>query len=121
MLSNNLTWTGIVLILLTGLVHFIEVRGHMGEEAMLAWMFILNGLGSLLAAYGIYKRQAFGWLLGLIIAGGAIAGYLISRTVGMPGMHVEEVNAVGVAAVIIETLFIIVAVLALARRGAPAK
>lgn len=121
MTADYLKWAGIVLILLTGLIHFIEAPGHMGEEAMLAWMFILNGIGSLLAAYAIYKRQIFGWLLGLLIAGGAIAGYFISRTMGMPGMQVEEADAVGVTTVILEILFILAAVLALARRSTTAR
>lgn len=114
--SNGLTWAGVILIFLTGLLHFYETPGHLTEEPALAYMFILNGVGSLVAALGIYKRRLWGWVLGLFIAVGAVCGYIISRSVGMPGMMIEEVDSIGVAAVIIEILFTLAAVVVLFRR-----
>lgn len=124
--SSGLTGAGIILIFLTGLVHFYEAPGHLAEEPALAYMFILNGVGALVAALGIYKKRVWGWALGLFIAVGAVCGYIISRTIGMPGMMmIEEVDAVGVAAVIVETLFTLAAIVVLFRlvktkRGASA-
>lgn len=116
--SSGLTWAGVILIILTGLVHFYEAPEHFTEEPALAYMFILNGVGSLVAALGIYKRRLWGWVLGLFIAVGAICGYIISRTIGMPGMMmIEEVDAVGVAAVIVEILFTLAAVVVLFRQA----
>jgi hypothetical protein len=47
-------------------------------------------------------------MLGLLIAAGSIAGYCWSRTVGMPGMSVEEwFTPYGVTALIVEGVFIV--------------
>ena len=56
----------------------------------MGYLFAANFFGSLIAAFGIYHRQRWGWMLGLVIAAGSIAGYIWSRTFGMPGMNVEE-------------------------------
>jgi hypothetical protein len=50
----------------------------------------------LIAALGIAYRQLWGWILGLLIAVGSIAGYIWSRTVGMPGVNVEFFTPYGI-------------------------
>jgi hypothetical protein len=70
-----------------------------------------NGVGALTAAIGIYRDQrVIGWVLGLLVAAGAIIAYVASRTVGLPGLPAEPdawLEPIGVAAVICETLFVI--------------
>jgi uncharacterized membrane protein YczE len=45
--------------------------------------------------------------LGALVAGGAFAGYVISRTIGLPGMPVEDwLELLGVLSLLVEGLFI---------------
>ena len=88
--TKLLHWFAIVLILETGLLHLVTAQGEYEEAAYMGYLFAANFFGSLIASFGIYHRQRWGWLLGLVIAAGSIAGYVWSRTFGMPGMNVEE-------------------------------
>lgn len=108
--GKNLKWFGIILIIVTGIVHFIEAPEYFEEAAYMGVLFVLNGIGSLAAAYGIYKRQNWGWLLGLLIAGGSIIGYALSRSVGLPGVAVKEwLEAIGILSLAVEGVFVILA------------
>jgi len=108
MKAKFLQWLAIVLILETGLLHLMTAQSEFEEVAYMGYLFVGNFLGSLLAAYGIYRKQLWGWLLGLFIAVGSIAGYALSRTKGMPGMEVEEWLApYGVIALSVESIFIL--------------
>lgn len=74
-------------------------------------LFVLNGIGALVAAYGIFRGASWGWLLGLVMAGGAIVGYAVSRTVGMPGLPVDPwLESLGVLSLIVEGLFVFFAI-----------
>lgn len=103
-----LYWSGIVLILEIGLLHIITAQGEYEEAAYMGYLFATNFFGSLLAAFGIYHRQFWGWTLGLVIAVGSIAGYVLSRTLGMPGMKVEEwFTPYGIVSMSVEGVYIL--------------
>ena len=109
--SPTLKWLAIAAILATGLIHALEARDAFGDETYKGLLFIGNGVGALAAAVGIYRDQrALGWLLGLIVAGGAILAYVASRTIGWPGLPAEPDawhEPMGVASLLCETLFVI--------------
>jgi hypothetical protein len=91
------------------LLHLVIAQGEYEEAAYMGYLFAANFFGSLIAAFGIYHRQRWGWWLGLVIAAGSIAGYIWSRTFGMPGMNVEEWLApYGVVSLSVEAAFIFV-------------
>ena len=71
-------------------------------------MFGSCGVASIVAAIGIYRdARLWGWGLGLLIAGGAFVGYILSRTVGLPGMEVEEwLNPLGILSLALEVIFV---------------
>ncbi len=109
--GKNLKRFGIILIVVTGIVHFIEAPEYFEEAAYMGALFVLNGIGSLAAAYGIYKNQKRSWVLGLLIAGGSIIGYIVSRTNGMPGVAIKEwADAIGILSLVVETLFVLISV-----------
>lgn len=104
-------WFGILLILETGLLHIMNAQREFEEVAYMGYLFVANFFGSLVAAFGMYYKQRWGWRLGAVIAAGAIAGYIWSRTLGMPGMEVEEwITPYGVVVMTIETAFIVIVV-----------
>jgi hypothetical protein len=109
MKSRFLHWLAIILILVTGLLHIMTSQAEYEETAYMGYLFAANFFGSLLAAYAIYHRQVWGWMLGLIIAAGSIVGYIYSRTLGMPGMNVEEwFSPYGVVSLAAEIAYVLI-------------
>ena len=109
--SPTTKWLAIAAILGTGLIHVVEAPEAFGEATYKGVLFIGNGVGALVAAIGIYRDQrALGWLLGVLVAGGAIIAYVASRTIGLPGLPAEPdawLEPMGVASLLCEMLFVV--------------
>lgn len=116
-ISKGLLWAGIILILATGLIHLVETPHHFEEAKYVGILFLLNGIGAIFSAIGIYLQRNWGWILGAIVAGGAFVFYLISRTVGLPATHAEEWEALGIASLVIEGVFVLIALSAISDSG----
>jgi uncharacterized membrane protein len=71
-------------------------------------LYLANFVGALTAAIGIYRGRIWGWSLGALVAGGAFVAYVISRTVGLPGLPVEEewLEPLGLLSLLVEALFV---------------
>jgi hypothetical protein len=71
---------------------------------------VANDAGAAVAALGIYRGvKSWGWGLGLLVAGGALVAYILSRTIGLPGLEAEPdawFEPLGLASLIAEGLFI---------------
>jgi len=106
--SERLVGAGISLIVVVGLIHLINSPGDLEEGSYTGVLYLANFFGAILAAIGIYRGRSWGWVLGWLVAGGAFAGYVISRTVGLPGLPVEEewLEPLGVLSLIVEALFV---------------
>ncbi len=97
------------MILIAGLIHLLLTPQHFAEAAYLGALFRANFAASVLAAFGIYRGLRWGWALGALVAGDAFVAYLLSGTVGLPG--VEEGHLLepwGVLAKSAEALFLVV-------------
>src|SRR5438552_18985961 len=120
--SAAVKWLAVVAILGTGLVHFLEAGDSFGEARYKGLLFVANGVGSLVAAIGIARNQrGLGWMLGLLVAGGAIIAYTASRTIGLPGLPAEPdawLEPMGVASLACEGVFVILFFVANAGRAA---
>jgi len=106
--QKALMWLGIALILAIGLIHTIDVPDSFKDAAYKGWLFLANGIGSLIAAYGIYRGKSWGWNLGVLIAAASFTGYVASRTVGLPHIPAEPeawLEPLGVLSLIAEGLF----------------
>ncbi len=101
-------WSGIVLIVIVGLIHLITVPHHFEAATYMGWLFLANFAGSLVAALGIYREAVWGWLLGALIAGVAFVLFLISRTIGLPeaSEFVGQWGTWGIISLIVEGLFV---------------
>lgn len=108
MKSKIMQWLAIVLSLETGLLHLLTSQGWFLQAPYVGYLFLANFLACLVAAYGIYRQQFWGWALGLVISLGSILGYVWSRTLGLPGTVVEAwFSPVGLVALAVESLFIL--------------
>ena len=105
--SERLVGAGISLIVIVGLIHLINSPGDLEEGAYAGLLYLANFVGALLAAIGIYRGRRWGWSLGALLSGGAFVFYVISRTVGLPGLAVEEewLEPLGVLSLVVEALF----------------
>ena len=85
------SWIAIVIILASGVIHLYNAPGEFQDAPYMGILFFLFFLASIVSAYGIYRGELlWGWVLGGLLAVGAIVGYLISRTVGMPISGIED-------------------------------
>ena len=105
--SDRLVGAGISLIIIVGLIHLIGAPEDLEEAPYQGVLFLANFFGALTAAIGIYRGRSWGWSLGALVAGGAFLGYVLSRTIGLPGMPVEEwLEPLGVLSLLVEALFV---------------
>src|SRR5215217_5427884 len=108
LVPDTLVGAGISLIVVVGLIHLINSPGDLQEGSYTGMLYLANFFGSLAAAVGIYRGKRWGWALGLLVAGGALAAYVISRTVGLPGLPVETewLEPLGVLSLLVEGMFV---------------
>jgi hypothetical protein len=106
--SGRLVGAGISLILIVGLIHLINSPGDLEEGSYTGLLYLANFVGALAAAVGIYRGRSWGWGLGALVSVGAFVGYVVSRTVGLPGLPVEEewLEPLGVLSLLVEALFV---------------
>jgi len=105
------TWAGILLVLATGLIHVVEGPANYYEAAYKGILFFLNAAGALAAARGIYRgAKLWGWTLGVLISAGALTLYIVSHTIGLPGLEIDDewFEPLGVASLLVEGLYVIV-------------
>jgi hypothetical protein len=114
--SPALKWLAIAAILGAGLIHAVEARDAFGDATYKGLLFVANGVGALVAAVGVYRNQrTLGWILGIVVAGGAFLAYVASRTIGLPGLPAEPdawLEPMGVASLVCEGLFVVLFVVA---------
>ena len=119
MKTKNLEWIGVVLITIIGVIHLILMRGEYDEAHYMGMLFAANFVGAIIAAVGIYRGSLWGWILGFLVAAGSLVGYILSRTVGMPGMEIEAwLDPYGVLSLVMEVIFIALVVQKVPRKGA---
>src|SRR5918911_1614564 len=105
---------GILLIIAAGLIHLMAAPDHYEEATYIGVLFSANLLGALAAAIGIYRDELWGWWLGAAVAGGALAMFVVSRLIGLPGYdeHVGSwigdsvEDSLGIPSLIIEASFV---------------
>jgi len=106
MKTKNLEWLDITLITIVGVIHLILMRGEYEEAHYMGMLFAANFIGAIIAAVGIYRGSLWGWVLGFLVAAGSLIGYMLSRTVGLPGMEIEAwLDPYGMLSLVLEVVF----------------
>src|SRR5215216_2586856 len=82
--SRALISAGVLLMLACGLIHLIGAPEHLQEATYIGVLFVINAAGALVATLGIYRDRLWGWLLGILVAGGAFVMFMVSRLIGLP-------------------------------------
>lgn len=89
MKSRTLQWLGMLLIVQIGTLHFLTAQNDYLKIAYLGYLDMSFFLGALIAAFGIYHRQVWGWMVGLFVALASISIFVWGRTLGLPGRAIE--------------------------------
>ena len=124
-ITKPIMGAGIALIVVTGLIHLISAPDSFDEATYKGLLFVANAVGSAIAALGIWRGvRSWGWGLGLAVAASALLGYVLSRTVGLPGLEAEPdawFEPLGAASLVVEALFTALAAYVLAKAPAGIK
>jgi len=88
----------------TGLIHLVLAPEYFAEQAYIGVLFILGGLTSLGLAARLWTTagDAAAWTLAALVSAGMAVGFVLSRTVGLPGFHESEWELSGVVSVLLE-------------------
>jgi hypothetical protein len=100
----------------TGALHLILAPEYMSEQAYVGVLFILGGITAIGIAIRLWIREDAGaWALGSLVAAGMAVGFVLSRTVGLPGFHESEWELSGLVSLALEAGFLALAAPALRR------
>lgn len=95
------------LLAATGALHLVLAPEYLQEKAYVGVLFILGGLASLAVAARLWARNdRQAWALGALIAAGMAVGFILSRSIGLPGFHESDWELSGIVSVLLEAAFI---------------
>jgi hypothetical protein len=88
------------------LIHLLDSIDKFKETPYLGWLYVGLMAGSIVVAGSLIHRETrAGWAAAAGLAGGAITGYCLTRTVGLPQAHGDVGNwtePLGLASLFVE-------------------
>jgi hypothetical protein len=95
------------LLAATGVLHLALAPEYLAEKTYVGVLFILGGVAALAVAMRLWNaHETVAWALGGVTAAGMAAGFLLSRSVGLPGFHPTDWEPSGIVSVLLETAFV---------------
>jgi Ni/Fe-hydrogenase subunit HybB-like protein len=103
------------------IIHLVDVHGKFEEVAYIGVLFIGLIVASLVLAEALLRSDdSWVWMAACLLAAGTIAGYVLSRSVGLPGEGGAEKGnwweGLGLASLLVEATVVWLAATRLARR-----
>ena len=91
-----------------GVVHLALAKEQWDQKAYVGALFVVGGAAAVVVAIRLWTTSdRFAWSLGAVIAVGMFAGFILSRTSGLPGgFKEEEWELSGIITLILEAGFI---------------
>jgi drug/metabolite transporter (DMT)-like permease len=101
-----------------GVIHLVLAPEYFNEQAYLGVLFVLGGIALAVFAVRLWRADDIpSWLLGALIMAGMGIGFVLSRTVGLPGFKESEWELSGVICLVLEAGFVVTALRALLPAG----
>jgi hypothetical protein len=101
---------GVVALAGIGLIHVLDLPGKFNETPYLAWMYIALIAGAVVCAFElVHTGSPRAWLGGVLLASGAMVGYTLTRTTGLPGASGDIGNwlePLGLASLFVESALV---------------
>ena len=103
---------------IVGLIHLILAPEYFSEQAYIGVLFVLGAIALGAFALRLWRGDDVpSWLLGALTMAGMGIGFVLSRTVGLPGFHEGEWELSGIVCLLLELGFVGAAARALASPG----
>ena len=100
---------------IVGLIHLILAPEYFSEQAYIGVLFVLGAIALFAFALRLWRGDDVpSWLLGALTMAGMGIGFVLSRTVGLPGFHEGEWELSGIVSLLLEAGFVVFAARALA-------
>jgi hypothetical protein len=110
--------TGVVGLGGIALIHLLDSVGKFQETPYMGWMYVALIAGAIVVAGSLIHRETrAAWAAAAALAGGAITGYCLTRTVGLHQAHGDIGNwsePLGLASLFVEGCLIALSVYRLA-------
>ena len=104
-----------IAIAVAGLLHLVIAQEYLKEKFYIGLLFSIAVPLTLGVAWAMLRSNARGaWAFGSLLCVGMIGGFLISRTIGLPGFDESgswTTFKEGIPSLVVETAFLIIAVL----------
>lgn len=103
-------------IALAGVLHLVLVPEYLSEKPYIGILFLLSVPLTAAAAVLLWSGNSrIGWALGGLTAAGMLAGFVASRTIGLPAYNPSD-WAEGIPSMAAEVLFLLLALRAQGRQ-----
>jgi uncharacterized membrane protein YfcA len=90
-----------------GVIHLMLVPHYVEEEPYIGALFILGGIAAAYVGFRLWQQHDRPtWRAGAIVAAGMAAGFIFSRTTGLPGFKEPQVGVTGFVATTAEISYL---------------
>jgi hypothetical protein len=104
-----------------GLIHLLDLPSKLDETPYIGWMYIALIAGAILCAFELMRTGSdAAWTAAALLALGAMIGYTLTRTVGLPAATGDVGNwlePLGLASLFVEGILICLGVYVLGAHG----
>lgn len=99
--------TAAAMAALTGLIHLVLIPEYAEEQLYIGVLFFGAFVVCTGVAVTLWRRdEPLAWGLGALTCAGMFVGFVLSRTVGLPGFHESEWEISGIVSMIAEAVFV---------------
>jgi hypothetical protein len=111
---------GAALIAGVGLIHLVLAPEYLGQQLYVGVLFLAGAAASAYVAARLWRQGDMGaWILGALVAAGMAVGFVLSRTLGLPGFHEHDWELSGIVSLLLEGGFLAAATAALSPVARP--
>lgn len=92
---------------LTGLIHLVLVPEYLEEKTYVGLLFIAAAVTCGAVAAVLWRRdEPLAWGVGAVTCASMFVGFVLSRTVGLPGFHEAEWELSGLVSLVADAAFV---------------
>jgi hypothetical protein len=108
MTTTNLTRIGAAMMAGIAAIHLVLAPEYFGEQAYIGVLFLLGAAAGAVIATRLWRAaDRATWALGASLSLAMAVGFVLSRTVGLPGFHEGEWELSGLVSLLLEGSFVL--------------